>query len=310
MGAVNGSGHELPFSRIAGLANRLRAHAESLSAALGLDSREARIEAQVLAAHGLGVDRAWLIAHDRDLLTHEQARAVDSLIARRASGQPVAYLLGKREFYGRTFRVTPDVLIPRPDTELLVEAALASMPGGSGLSPTCRPEGRPTPVRVLDLGTGSGCIAITLALEAPASSVWAVDRSAAALAVARENAERLCARLCFLASDWFTALSGERFDLIVANPPYVADADPHLQQGDLRFEPRAALAAGNDGLDDLRAIVAGAPAHLSAGGSLLVEHGWEQGAVCRELFAREGFVGIATLADLAGSERVTLGRRP
>ena len=301
----------------------LRRASAQLGSSLQLDPREARLDAQILIAHALGVNRAWLAAHDRDLMTPQQIAAIESLIARRAAGEPVAYLLGQREFYGRMFRVTADVLIPRPDTELLVEAALARLPTNG-------------PARILDLGTGSGCIAVTLALEVPQAEVSAVDRSPAALAVARDNADLLGAvNVHFAESDWYASLGPvvpaqagtkktvwipasagmtheenqaiKTFDLIVANPPYVAAADPHLAQGDLRFEPRGALAAGADGLDDLRLIIAGAPAYLNPGGWLLVEHGWEQGAACRALFEQQGYADIATLHDLAGHERVTLG---
>lgn len=284
------------------LSTVLGAASARLADALTLSPQEARLEARVLCAHALGVERAWLIAHDQDLLGPEQAVAVDALVARRAGGEPVAYLLGEREFYGRPFQVSPAVLIPRPDTELLVEAALARLPAD------------PAP-RLLDLGTGSGCIALTLALECPRCQVWAVDRSVAALAVARANAQRLGAeRVRFVESHWYGALAGATFhrcfDLIVANPPYVAADDPHLARGDLRFEPAGALAAGPQGLDDLERIIAGAPAHLAPGGWLLVEHGWDQGTACRGLFAAAGFAQVDTLRDLAGHERVSLGRHP
>lgn len=276
------------------LAAALSSARARLASALTLDAIDARLEAQILVAHALRVDRAWLIAHDRDLLSPHQQQAIAELIEQRASGTPVAQILGEREFYGRAFRVTPAVLIPRADTELLVEAALARM----------HPR-----ARVLDLGVGSGCIAISLALEAPQASVLAVDASEAALAVARANAERMGASVQFVPSHWFDALAGERFDVIVSNPPYIAKADPHLAHGDLRFEPRDALAAGDDGLDALRHIIAGAPAHLVPGGCLLVEHGWKQGPACRDLFASHGYYDISTLTDLANHERVSLGRR-
>ncbi len=214
-----------------------------------------------------------------------------SLATRRAQGEPVAYLIGEKEFYGRSFAVSPAVLVPRPETELLVELALARL--------------RPLPApRVLDLGTGSGCIAVTLALECPAASLLAVERSADALAVARANAQRLGARVEFALGDWYENVGGG-FDAIVANPPYVAAADPHLQA--LQQEPQHALVAGGDGLADLRRIVAGAPAHLHPGGWLAVEHGHDQAAGVRRLFALAGFVAIETHRDLAGVERVCAG---
>jgi len=267
-----------------------------LSIALHLDRREARLEAQILAARALGVDRAWLIAHDQDALSSKQVSAIESLIARRAAGEPVAYILGEREFFGLNFAVTPAVLIPRPDTELLVEAALEKLP-------------EHTPCRILDLGTGSGAIAITLALQRPLADVIAVDSSADALAIAEINARQLGANnVRFVLGDWYAATSVKNFDIIVSNPPYIAAADPHLVTGDLRFEPHQALASGKDGLLDLRIIIAGAPAYLSPGGWLLFEHGWDQADNTRELMAQSGFMNIASLPDLAGHDRVTLGQ--
>lgn len=211
---------------------------------------------------------------------------------RRVAGEPVAYIVGWREFHGHRFRVTPDVLIPRPDTETLVDAALALVPGDAS-------------ARVLDLGTGSGCVAISIALARPLAQVVATDSSPAALAVARGNAQALEARnLRLLAADWYAGISG-RFDLIVSNPPYIAAADPHLATGDLRFEPADALSPGGDGLDALRAIIAGAPAHLRASGWLLVEHGWDQGEAVGSLLAAAGFAHRSTHHDLGGHHRVS-----
>jgi release factor glutamine methyltransferase len=207
----------------------------------------------------------------------------------------VAYLVGVKEFYGLPFRVTPDVLIPRPETEELVEAALERLPQ------------RETS-KVLDLGTGSGCIAIAIARQRPAAQVTAVDSSSPALALARENAAALGVEVEFLQSDWFAALGGRRFDLIVANPPYVAADDPHLRQGDLRFEPRLALAAGADGLADLRRIVRAAPEHLRPGGWLLFEHGYDQTETCRDLLHSTGFAELVFRADIAGLPRIAGGR--
>lgn len=279
------------------LADTLRSAAARLGQALALDAPAARLEAQVLAGHALGVARTWLVAHDRDALTADEFQAIEGLVSRRERGEPVAYILGYREFYGRPFRVSPDVLIPRPETELLVEAALERLP-------------RDQAVRALDLGTGSGCLAITLALECPAWQVRAVDRSPAALAEAEGNARTLGAQVRWLASDWFAALAGEAFDLIVANPPYVPDDARELGRGDVRFEPRGALAAGPAGLDALVRIVAAAPGHLAPGGWLLLEHGWDQGQACRDLLGAAGLIEVASLRDLAGHPRVSLGRQP
>jgi len=268
----------------------------ALARALGLDAAEARLEAQVLLGHVLGRSRAWLIAHGGDPLDPEQTAAFADLFERRWSGEPVAYILGEREFYSLSFKVTPAVLIPRPETELLVELALERIPADR-------------PCRVLDLGTGSGAVAATLALHRPQAEVVAVDQSATALEVARENAQRLGAdNLRLIQSDWYDALAGETFDLIVSNPPYIAAADPHLAQGDLRFEPAAALASGADGLDDIRAIVRGAAAHLKPGGWLLFEHGYNQAAACRELLAQSGFNQVGSSADLAGIARISYGQ--
>ena len=291
------AGHPLPEGE-GSVADTLRTAASRLQAALRLDRDEARLEARILVAHALGVDRAWLIAHDRDALAAHQAAAIQALIARREQGEPVAHLLGEKEFYGRLFQVTPDVLIPRPETELLVEAALARLP-------------KEQPLHILDLGTGSGCVAITLALERPLARVVAVDRAPAALAIARNNARRLgAANVEFIRSDWYAELGVKKFDMIVSNPPYIAAGDPHLHRGDLRFEPNSALAAGTVGLDAIRAILSGAAAHLEPGGWLLLEHGFDQGVQVAALLARHGFGHIRTLRDLAGLERISLGRRP
>ncbi len=271
--------------------------ARRLAEALDLPPREARLEAQILFSHGLGVNRAWLIGHDRDALTPEQIARVERLLERRLAGEPVAYLLGEREFYGRPFQVTPDVLIPRPDTELLVELALEHLPPGA-------------PLNVLDIGAGSGAITISLALERPACRVTAVDVSAAALDVARRNAETLRADVEFLVSDGFTALPSRRFHLIASNPPYIAAADPHLRQGDLRFEPSQALASGADGLDLIRRLATDAPNHLEPGGWLLLEHGWNQAEAVRGLLQTAGFRAVFSARDLAGHERVTGGIAP
>lgn len=255
-------------------------------------------DARVLLAAALGRDAAYLIAHGEDPLTEAQAGCFERWVARRAAGEPVAYIVGMREFYGRPFRVTRDVLIPRPETELLIEVALEALRGLA--SP-----------RVLDLGTGSGCIAITLAAECPGARVTAVDASEAALGLARDNAGRLHVRgIDWRVSDWFSALGDAQFELVVSNPPYIAEGDAHLEAGDLRYEPPAALTAGRDGLDALRRIVRDAAGHLVTGGSLWVEHGYGQGAACRALFIQHGYAGVRTRRDLAGLERVTGGTRP
>ena len=251
------------------------------------------VEARALLAHRLQVARERLVARPETVVAAADAEAFDALARRRALGEPLAYLLGEREFYGRPFAVSPDVLVPRPETELLVDLALERM----------RALERP---RVLDLGTGSGCIAVTLALECPAAQVMATDASAAALAIARRNAERHGAAVAFHGGDWYGALPvGATFDLIVSNPPYVAAGDPHLE--DLRFEPIGALAAGPDGLACLEAIAAGAGGRLAPRGWLLVEHGYNQAMAVATLFARHGF-GAETRADGAGHPRVTLGQ--
>lgn len=252
------------------------------------------IDARVLLRAVLGVDGAHLIAHGNGAISAQHEATFRALAARRMAGEPVAYIVGKREFYGHAFKVTPAVLIPRPETELLVELALQRKPK-----------------RVLDLGTGSGCIAISIALAQPAVQMTALDQSRAALAVACENAVRLNAlNVIFQTSNWFDAVQGQRFDVIVSNPPYVAAGDAHLTQGDLRFEPASALAAGADGLADIRVIVAGARAHLAPGGWLLFEHGYDQAACCRELLSQAGFGEVRSWRDLAAIERVSGGRAP
>ncbi|HET9700228.1 MAG TPA: peptide chain release factor N(5)-glutamine methyltransferase, partial [Burkholderiales bacterium] len=288
--------------RLSAVHEVLAAAAARLAPALGLEAESARIEARSLLSYLLGRDRSWLAAHGRDPLPPADEAAFEALLARRRAGEPVAYITGWREFYGLDFQVTPAVLIPRPETELLVDLALERLPAH---------ELR----RVLDLGTGSGCVAIAIAAHRPLAEVTAVDASEAALAVARENASRLLpqsrrdAAISFQRSDWFSALKHERFDLIVSNPPYVAEGDPHLEQGDLPFEPRSALAAGADGLDGIRHIVSEAPAHLDAGGWLLFEHGYDQAAACRNLLRVAGLQETGSFRDLAGIERVSGARR-
>ena len=262
-----------------------------------------RLEARALLEHASGKPREWLIAHGDETAPPEAARRFRELARRRRdAGEPLAYLLGIREFHGRDFEVDAAVLIPRPETEALVDLAIACGPARA---------------RVLDLGTGSGCIAITLACLRADWSVVATDRSAAALAVARRNARRLCPqalagrRLELREGDWWqTVAAGERFDLIVSNPPYVAADDAHLAGGDLRFEPQSALVGGDDGLEAMRTICAGAAARLEPGGRLMVEHGFDQGAAVAALFAAGGLVEVRTLADAAGLDRITTGAMP
>jgi release factor glutamine methyltransferase len=255
-------------------------------------------EARLLLRHVLGASTAWLEAHRDDALSRDALEAFAVLVERRACGEPIAYVLGFREFYGREFSVTPATLIPRPETELLVEVALGKA-GAAGTAGGVR--------QVLDLGTGSGCVAITLALELPEALVAAADISPEALAIAHANATLLNADVSFVESDWFERFADQRFDVVVGNPPYVAAGDPHLEQGDLRFEPPGALHCGADGLDAIRRIVAAAPRHLVPGGWLLLEHGYDQAAALAELLAAAGFADIEQHRDLAGIVRVSGG---
>lgn len=262
--------------------------------ALALDS--ARIEVQCLLQHVLNVTRAYLLAHPERRLNKPEQTQYDELLQRRLCGEPIAYLLGEREFFGLSFKVTPATLIPRPETELLVELALQRMPSHA----SCR---------VLDLGTGSGAIALAIAHERPDAEVLACDTSLAALDVARENARRLdITNATFILSDWLQSLNGKRFDIIVANPPYVAAGDPHLVQGDVRFEPASALVSDGDGLHDIRRIISQANSHLELGGWLLLEHGYDQAAQVRELLQQAGYGEVFSARDLAGIERVSGGR--
>ena len=260
------------------------------------DRAVARHEVLLLLTHASGRSRASLLASPEIPLTAAQADRYRDLRDRRVAGEPVAYLLGHREFYGRRFAVDAQVLIPRPETELLIDLAIAHGAGGR--------------LAILDLGTGSGVIAITLALEIPGARVTGTDVSMRALDVARSNATSLGAVVDWHAGSWFDALdeAAPRFDLIVSNPPYIAAGDHHLDEGDLRFEPPGALSDGHDGLAALRVIAAGAPTRLNPGGTLLVEHGHDQAEAVRTLFAAAGLVGIASVRDLAAIERCTVGR--
>ncbi|HEX7966277.1 MAG TPA: peptide chain release factor N(5)-glutamine methyltransferase [Gammaproteobacteria bacterium] len=254
-----------------------------------------RLDAELLLAHALGRGRSHLRAYPEALPSAEQARVFGQLLAARARGEPIAYLTGKREFWSLELDVTPATLIPRPETELLVEQALARIPPGVALD-------------MLDLGTGSGAIAIAVAKERPRCRVTATDFSAEALRVAAGSAVRLgLTDLEFLQGAWFVPVAGRRFHVVVSNPPYVAEGDPHLDEGDLRFEPVTALSSGEDGLKDIRHIVAAAPAHLHAGGVLLLEHGLDQGTAVRGLLEAAGFTHTRTFQDLAGRDRVSGG---
>ena len=274
------------------------------SAASLLNTEEAALEAQLLLQHALNVNRAWLISHQNDALDVKYGEpnihaAYRALINRRVKGEPIAYILGVREFYGLKLKVTPDTLIPRPDTETLVDAALAKIPLQKNLN-------------VCDLGTGSGAIALAIAKHRPQAFVLALDASQAALDIAIENAQSLkIPNVDFVLSDWFSALcqknSPQTFDVIVSNPPYIEANDAHLSQGDLRFEPLSALASGQDGLDDIRNIITNAPQHLNPDGLLMLEHGYNQAEQVAALLKQAGFSEIETVKDLSGNERVTLG---
>lgn len=279
-------------------ATRVDSHLRQATARLG-GTPEAAREARLLLATVLGRSEAWLYAWPEAELDSAQTQRFHALIAGRAAGQPIAYLTGRRAFWSLELCVSPDTLIPRPETELLVEWAIEL----ASPEPTCR---------ILELGTGSGAIALALAATAPGWQLTAVDSSPAALSVARANARRLgLHNLQWCASDWFAALAPwVRFPLILANPPYLASDDPHLQQGDLRFEPRAALASGPAGLDALQHIIRTAPRHLAPGGHLLLEHGWTQGPAVRDCLQQAGFTAITTRTDLAGHERASGGRWP
>jgi len=259
------------------------------------DSPTARLDAELLLAAALGKSRSYLHTWPEKIVSSEAALAFADFLVRRRGGEPVAYILGQQGFWKLDLEVAPHTLIPRPDTELLVEAALELLPA--------------TPARVLDLGTGSGAIALALANERPAWHVTAVDRVPEAVALAERNRQRLgLNNATVLSSHWFSALDGLRFQLIISNPPYIASSDPHLAQGDVRFEPASALVAGADGLDDLRLIIAQAPAHLEADGWLMLEHGYDQAEAVRELLSAQGFSEVHSRTDLGGHQRISLGR--
>ncbi|MGP0171603.1 peptide chain release factor N(5)-glutamine methyltransferase [Pseudomonas sp. NCHU5208] len=259
------------------------------------DSPTPRLDAELLLAAALGKPRSYLRTWPERELEADQLALFQAHLQRRRQGEPVAYILGQQGFWSLELEVAPHTLIPRPDTELLVETALALLPA--------------TPLSVLDLGAGTGAIALALASERPAWQVTGVDRVADAVALAERNRQRLqLGNVRFLHSHWFSALSGQRYGLILSNPPYIRADDQHLAQGDVRFEPSSALVAGDDGLDDIRAIIQAAPAHLLPGGWLLLEHGFDQAEAVRELLAVAGFAEVHSRRDLGGHERISLGR--
>lgn len=261
------------------------------------DSPTERLDAELLLAAALGKSRSYLHTWPERIVSSEAAQVFADFLGRRRAGEPVAYILGQQGFWKLDLEVAPHTLIPRPDTELLVETALELLPA--------------TPARMLDLGTGTGAIALALASERPAWQVVAVDRIDEAVALAERNRHRLQLNNVHVrTSYWYDALDGERFDLIISNPPYIRAEDPHLVAGDVRFEPSSALVAGQDGLDDLRVIIARAPGHLLPGGWLLLEHGYDQAADVRELLSQQGFGDVCSRIDLGGHERISLGRLP
>lgn len=255
-----------------------------------------RLDAQLILAWRLGRPRSWVIANDDAQIAEADADAIAAAFARRAAGEPLAYLLGEKEFHGLLLQVDANVLVPRPDTEVLVDWAIELLAGQRAAAD------------VIDLGTGSGAIALAVKHACPEASVLATDISPGALAVAQANAQRLGLAVNFVASAWWSAIGDRRFDLVLSNPPYIAGGDPHLPA--LRHEPTLALTPGGDGLDALREIIRGAPAHLHAGAWLLLEHGYDQADAVQALLAQHGFVDIATRHDLGGQPRCTGARRP
>ena len=275
----------------------LRCIADALRQArsVGID----RLDAQLLLGHAVGQSRVWLLAHDDALLSAAQQAVWQTCLARRAAGEPVAYLLGEKEFHGLRLRVSPAVLVPRPDTEVLVDWALELL--GGPLAHLAQPT-------VADLGTGSGAIALAVKHGQPRVAMVATDNSAAALAVARENAVRLVLDIELAPGSWWDAVAGRRFDLVLSNPPYIAAGDPHLDA--LKHEPSVALTPGGDGLDALRELIASAEQHLAPGAWLLLEHGYDQADAVQQLLRERGFDAIETRRDLGAQARCTGARRP
>jgi release factor glutamine methyltransferase len=275
--------------------NALKLAQKDLMHHLHLPNSEARLEAQMLLMFSSGdVSRAWLITHENDVIESNAYTTFQTLLKRRLAGEPIAYILGYREFYGLKLKVTPDTLIPRPDTETLVEAALEKIPKNQ-------------PTKILDLGTGTGAIAIAIAKHRPRAHITAIDSNQTTLEVAKENAENLqIANVNFMRSDWFKKLKNQQFDMILSNPPYIEENDAHLKQGDLRFEPLSALASGEDGLEAIRHIINNAPQYLMPNGWLLLEHGYNQSQNVAHLFTQHKFSSIAHIKDLADINRVTL----
>ncbi len=269
-----------------------------LATALALEASSARLQVQALWQRVLGVNRAYFFTHPEHPINSIESDTYNNLFQRRLRGEPLAYVLGEREFFGLNFCVTPATLIPRADTELLVELALQQIPAD-------------VPYRVLDLGTGSGAIALAIARHRPAAQIFAADQSSAALTVARANAQRMqLSNVQLLESHWFSAFAGQHFELIVSNPPYIAEQDAHLSQGDLPFEPRSALVSGREGLDDLRHLIQQSAAYLVTGGKLWLEHGHEQGPAVRALLQQAGFIAVQSARDLSGIERCSGGSKP
>lgn len=269
-----------------------------LAHATQIDSPTAQLDAELLLAYVLDKPRSYLFTWPEKTLSEAQSQTFMALLERRQRGEPVAYLLGRQGFWTLDLQVAEHTLIPRADTELLVEAALQLTDADS-------------PLQVLDLGTGTGALALALASERPQWTVTGVDRIESAVTLAQSNQQQLqLSNVRFLVGHWFSALTDQRYDLILSNPPYIADTDPHLQQGDLRFEPLSALVSGADGLDDLRLIIAQAPNYMTANGWLLLEHGYDQAGAVSALLQQAGFVEISSQRDLGGHERVTLGRLP
>ncbi|WBM68981.1 peptide chain release factor N(5)-glutamine methyltransferase [Buttiauxella sp. WJP83] len=259
------------------------------------ESESPRRDAEILLGFVTGKARTFILAFGETVLTTEQQQQLAVLLARRVQGEPIAHLVGEREFWSLPLRVSPVTLIPRPDTECLVEQALARMPA--------------TPCSVLDLGTGTGAIALAIASERPDCDITALDLHPDAVELARDNARRLgITNVEVLQSNWFGVLNTQRFAVIVSNPPYIDEEDPHLSQGDVRFEPRSALVAGNHGLADLRILVETSRHFLESGGWLLLEHGWQQASQVRELFTDAGYTEIQSCQDYGGNDRLTVGR--